>query len=359
MNSLERQSQIVGIVQDRGRIEIPDICEKFDVSEMTARRDLNELDRQGLLRRVHGGVFRSEMPHDDAELDKTISSILTCTTAPVVQFDNVSGILRSSRLAGLLTTRDYSGRVLGSTNSTDMVNDRLWTLTGNNLALGGDLIRRSLWVTIDPRVPNPEARTGFAIPNLPAHVAEHRGAILRALLIWVRAWVCAGEPAELRSSDDYARWSAVVRGILQVAGVPGEFDHLDSRQQQLGNDDDDWHGFLSAVHEVFGDGDWSAKDVLAKVHDGREAWTPDDIYSAGHPIPFDAVPAELGEKISRAGGRVGVATKSLGMWLRNREGRWARDLAVRRAGQDPHARVVRWRVETHGAPRAGQARSPW
>ena len=56
MNSLERQSQIVGIVQDRGRIEIPDICEKFDVSEMTARRDLNELDRQGLLRRVHGGA---------------------------------------------------------------------------------------------------------------------------------------------------------------------------------------------------------------------------------------------------------------------------------------------------------------
>jgi hypothetical protein len=51
-----------------------------------------------ILREVHGGVFRSEMPHDDAELEKSISSILSCTTAPVIQFDNVSGILRSSRL---------------------------------------------------------------------------------------------------------------------------------------------------------------------------------------------------------------------------------------------------------------------
>ena len=31
----------------------------FSVSEMTARRDLNELDRQGMLRRIHGGAVAS------------------------------------------------------------------------------------------------------------------------------------------------------------------------------------------------------------------------------------------------------------------------------------------------------------
>jgi DeoR/GlpR family transcriptional regulator of sugar metabolism len=56
MNSMERQNQIVEQVVKNGRITIPDICEMFNVSEMTARRDLNELDRQGLLRRVHGGA---------------------------------------------------------------------------------------------------------------------------------------------------------------------------------------------------------------------------------------------------------------------------------------------------------------
>lgn len=44
---------------EKGSISIPEVCERFDVSEMTARRDLNQLDRQGLLRRVHGGAIAS------------------------------------------------------------------------------------------------------------------------------------------------------------------------------------------------------------------------------------------------------------------------------------------------------------
>jgi len=59
MSALNRFSQIVEIVTEKGSITIPEICERFGVSEMTARRDLNELDRQGLLRRVHGGAITS------------------------------------------------------------------------------------------------------------------------------------------------------------------------------------------------------------------------------------------------------------------------------------------------------------
>lgn len=55
MNAVERQNKIVELVHENGQIEIPDICQMFDISEMTARRDLNELDRKGLLRRIHGG----------------------------------------------------------------------------------------------------------------------------------------------------------------------------------------------------------------------------------------------------------------------------------------------------------------
>jgi DeoR/GlpR family transcriptional regulator of sugar metabolism len=59
MNAVERQNKIVEIVLAGGRITIPSICEQFDISEMTARRDLNELDRLGLLRRIHGGAIAS------------------------------------------------------------------------------------------------------------------------------------------------------------------------------------------------------------------------------------------------------------------------------------------------------------
>lgn len=56
MSSLQRQSQIVEILQQKGKISIPDMCKMFGISDMTARRDLNEMDRLGLLRRIHGGA---------------------------------------------------------------------------------------------------------------------------------------------------------------------------------------------------------------------------------------------------------------------------------------------------------------
>ena len=54
-----RHSKILEFLAENGKVTIPDICVLFDVSEMTARRDLNELDHKGLLRRVHGGAIAS------------------------------------------------------------------------------------------------------------------------------------------------------------------------------------------------------------------------------------------------------------------------------------------------------------
>jgi hypothetical protein len=168
-----------------------------------------------LARFIHGGVFRAELPEDDAELRKQITSILSVTTGPVVVLDNVSGALKSSTLAGLLTSDQWDDRPLGSTAWTRSVNDRLWTVTGNNLNLGGDLPRRTVRTVIDPGRPNPELRTGFAINDLERWVKERRGELLHALLVVVRAWVAAGRPtAPERASDGYARWVRTVEGIL-------------------------------------------------------------------------------------------------------------------------------------------------
>ena len=57
MSNLNRLGNITEIAMKNGSISVPEICEQFGVSEMTARRYLNELDRQGFLRRVHGGAI--------------------------------------------------------------------------------------------------------------------------------------------------------------------------------------------------------------------------------------------------------------------------------------------------------------
>jgi len=59
MSKEERRSQILEILARDGQITVSDISELFDVSAMTARRDLQELGRNGLLRRVHGGAIIS------------------------------------------------------------------------------------------------------------------------------------------------------------------------------------------------------------------------------------------------------------------------------------------------------------
>jgi DeoR/GlpR family transcriptional regulator of sugar metabolism len=55
----DRRRRIVELVQETGRKTVAELCDSFDVSEMTIRRDLRDLDREGLLRRVHGGAVSS------------------------------------------------------------------------------------------------------------------------------------------------------------------------------------------------------------------------------------------------------------------------------------------------------------
>ena len=56
MLSEERHQIILNILENRGSVQVTDLVSQFDVSEMTIRRDLDVLERKGLLRRVHGGA---------------------------------------------------------------------------------------------------------------------------------------------------------------------------------------------------------------------------------------------------------------------------------------------------------------
>jgi len=56
MLSEERHQIILNILENQGSLLVTDLVSQFDVSEMTIRRDLDVLERKGLLRRVHGGA---------------------------------------------------------------------------------------------------------------------------------------------------------------------------------------------------------------------------------------------------------------------------------------------------------------
>ncbi len=56
----ERQARIVEVARDQGRVEVARLATELDVTPETVRRDLTTLERQGLVRRVHGGAIPIE-----------------------------------------------------------------------------------------------------------------------------------------------------------------------------------------------------------------------------------------------------------------------------------------------------------
>ena len=54
-----RLDQIIKLIQDKGVVEISELCQLFDVKEMTARRDLDTLAAEGRIVRTHGGAVIS------------------------------------------------------------------------------------------------------------------------------------------------------------------------------------------------------------------------------------------------------------------------------------------------------------
>ncbi len=55
-----RLREIRGLLEDENSVTIPTLAERFEVSEMTVRRDLEKLERNNEARRVHGGAMIAE-----------------------------------------------------------------------------------------------------------------------------------------------------------------------------------------------------------------------------------------------------------------------------------------------------------
>jgi hypothetical protein len=290
---------------------------------------------------VHGAVLRAMFPDQDAEVSKVIMGVLQATTAPFVVFDNVTGRLGSPVLEGVLTSADFSDRLLGRNDTIISVrNDRLWVVTSNNAQVRGDLARRVLRSTIDPGIEHPEARTGFRC-NPPVWMEEHRAEYLRALLVITRAWGVAGRPVRpVERSDSYSKWIQVIRGVLEHAGVPGIFANRAARVE-IAAEDEEWARFLHSIYDLWCDHTFTARelcDVIGTVGAGQI-----------HP---DMLPSDLAAKWTDNpfSGNTKL-TRSLGRWLVNRSGRWAGGRTVRclGAGTSGGAKNVnQFRVEAAG-----------
>lgn len=57
MDVLSRRETIIELLQEHGEVTVAELSDRTGVSQMTVRRDLEALELEGVLRRVHGGAI--------------------------------------------------------------------------------------------------------------------------------------------------------------------------------------------------------------------------------------------------------------------------------------------------------------
>jgi len=73
----ERQNRILEILGRDNRTSVNDLSRQLDVSSVTIRQDLNFLEAEGLLRRVHGGAVLKDGDDLDNRLGKNYEKKLS------------------------------------------------------------------------------------------------------------------------------------------------------------------------------------------------------------------------------------------------------------------------------------------
>ena len=63
----ERRQQIRTLVGENGRVSVDELTMRFDVSSVTIRTDLGRLEREGVVKRTHGGAIA--LASDDSRAD--------------------------------------------------------------------------------------------------------------------------------------------------------------------------------------------------------------------------------------------------------------------------------------------------
>ncbi|MGD7707263.1 LacI family DNA-binding transcriptional regulator [Microlunatus sp. Y2014] len=106
MSTRDRRSRVLRLIDDDGSVTVADLARRFAVSEMTVRRDLEQLAAEGLAVRVRGGATRPSAAPDmgriAARADLTIGVVVP--TTDYVYRPLLSGIDRTLRHAGAAST---------------------------------------------------------------------------------------------------------------------------------------------------------------------------------------------------------------------------------------------------------------
>lgn len=291
---------------------------------------------KSLLAKVAGVVATGRMPvmsaipTDEPELRKSLTALLAEGHEAVV-FDNAtSSVIESGTWASCITADEFEDRILGASKRVRVPVRCSWAITGNAMAFGGDMVRRTYQVLQDAGVERPEDRTGFR-HELPAWALEKRSELLRACLILCRRWWSDGCPnPRLPTWGSFEDFVRIVGGVLENAGITGFLGNRAMFREGADVDRSEWFVFVSALARRFERGHtFSASDVAEALKEDRDL--------------VDALPASLRDAWEKEKG----FTNRLGRALRTHSGAVFGNYRLEAGGRDTHAKKPLYRAVQH------------
>jgi DeoR family fructose operon transcriptional repressor len=217
MFQLERREQIMQRLVREGRVDVTELAEAFEVTSETIRRDLTELERERLVRRVHGGA----VPWRRA------------TLVPRLEVRESSNVDEKRRIA-MAAAREVpeSGTLIIDSGSTALhladVLDRERDLT---VVTNSIPILRSLSLTDRPEV---IVLGGTLERKTMAMVDEMSVEMLRGLTVDVLFFGCDGMSVERGFTTPYRSEVAIKQAMMAAARRKVMlFDHTKIGNEQL------------------------------------------------------------------------------------------------------------------------------
>jgi len=150
----------------------------------------------------------------DEERDKRILSLLARGTT-IVHLDNLPPFIDSAALASLLTSKTYSGRVLGASKIIDLTNNLTVVGSGNNVTTTSELAKRTIPILLQPSSDSPETRTNFKHPDIRSYIKSVRRHVLACLLGAIEIWIEKGKPPHRDRMGGFEAWSESIGSILR------------------------------------------------------------------------------------------------------------------------------------------------
>jgi putative DNA primase/helicase len=265
----------------------------------------------------------------EEETEKRLGACLLAGQA-IISIDNLDGELKGDFLCQAVERPRPQIRVLGKSERVTIENRTTIFATGNNPTVHGDMVRRTLVCSLDPKLERPELRKFHDNPMI--RITNERGKYVAAILTIVRAYLAAGEPCKTQPLNSFEQWSRLIREPLLWLGCADPVQTIEESREE-----DPVMNSLRQFLEA-----WKVT-----IGANRNYMTCGEIINAAyHTDDFDSVDmTPLQAAITTVIGAHGDLPKRLGRWLKGSKDRIINGLSV--VGQmDKDRKVYIWGVSS-------------